>query len=327
MKREEEGENSLNGKIDSEHLVWADSAKVSRLVRALKGKRESASLQTFPDALPGFSPSNFALCYLNETTSTMDVAKWFLNSGSSASVGHELRSIYDERLNSAPNAVLVLSETQRQGRGREGREWYSPEACGIYLTFGFRPPVHSLSMSGYSLAVGISLARMLTRLQLDVRLKWPNDVLVREGVSGELRKVAGILVEVMSAGDKLTGMCTGIGLNLYHTDFPSALRATSLEQVIGRRLDYAAVVAELASHYFEVLSHYFAHGFSSFHEEWKRYSIMSGRLVEATQDGVISRFRVTDVDSEGRLIVASLEDGRLSVIQSGEVKLLDTTHD
>ena len=86
---------------------------------------------------------------------------------------------------------------------------------------------------------------------LDARLKWPNDVLLY-GVPGagpdHPRKVAGILTEAASLGDRLGHVVVGIGLNVNtDADFPSELadKATSLRLARGARLPRAEVLASV----------------------------------------------------------------------------------
>lgn len=83
--------------------------------------------------------------------------------------------------------------------------------------------------SALSLRVGVALAQACARLGVrNVRLKWPNDLLV------EGRKLGGVLVE-----GNTTGVVIGVGLN--HA-FPQGWRdrigqpLTSLSAILGRRV-------------------------------------------------------------------------------------------
>jgi len=105
--------------------------------------------------------------------------------------------------------VACLAEHQTAGRGRRGRRWISAYGRNLCLSLMWRFDLALQDLAGLSLAAGVALARVLQRAGLqEHRLKWPNDLLVRE------KKLAGILVE---ASGEATGPCNaiiGVGLNL-----------------------------------------------------------------------------------------------------------------
>lgn len=101
--------------------------------------------------------------------------------------------------------VLLVAERQLQGRGRLGRDWRSDVATGAgSLTFSLGLPLAPANWSGLSLVVGLALAESL---HPELRIKWPNDIWLDE------RKLAGILIETVSAGDARYAV-VGIGINL-----------------------------------------------------------------------------------------------------------------
>lgn len=108
------------------------------------------------------------------------------------------------RTGALPGLVLV-AEVQRAGRGRLDREWTAPPRSGLFFSVLLRPRgVRAAQWGWLPLITGLAVAEPLARLGgLDVRLKWPNDVLVGE------RKLGGILAE--RVGDALV---VGVGLNV-----------------------------------------------------------------------------------------------------------------
>ena len=84
-----------------------------------------------------------------------------------------------------PIGSVVVAEHQTAGRGRLDRRWESRPGTALLVSFVLRPnPV-------LSLAAGVAAAEACGN---DVRLKWPNDLLLGGA------KVGGILVEAMAAG-------------------------------------------------------------------------------------------------------------------------------
>ena len=93
-----------------------------------------------------------------------------------------------------PVGSVVVAEHQTAGRGRLERRWEAPPGTALLVSFVLEPsPV-------LSLAAGVAAAEACGP---DVRLKWPNDLLLRD------RKLGGILVEATPA----KAIC-GVGINL-----------------------------------------------------------------------------------------------------------------
>src|SRR5262249_42262032 len=101
---------------------------------------------------------------------------------------------------------LLLAEQQTAGRGRLGRPWRSGGAGqpGASLTFSLGLPLAPRDWSGLSLLVGTLVAE---QLHPELRLKWPNDVWLRD------RKLAGILIETASVGERRYAVL-GVGINV-----------------------------------------------------------------------------------------------------------------
>ena len=78
----------------------------------------------------------------------------------------------------APHGAVVIAETQRAGRGRLGRAWYSPRG-GIWMSILIRPK-RALSFSDSLPLVGaLGLAKTLgLNWRVRAAVRWPNDVVV-----------------------------------------------------------------------------------------------------------------------------------------------------
>lgn len=113
----------------------------------------------------------------------------------------ELEILYLESVTSTQDAArdlpigsVVVADHQTAGRGRLDHRWEAPSGTALLASFVLRPnPL-------LSLAAGVAAAEACGP---DVRLKWPNDLLLGG------RKVGGILVEATPA----KAVC-GIGINL-----------------------------------------------------------------------------------------------------------------
>jgi BirA family transcriptional regulator, biotin operon repressor / biotin---[acetyl-CoA-carboxylase] ligase len=150
--------------------------------------------------------------YLPATASTNDIAK--------AIVEKMLAESEDVR------PTIIVAGEQTAGHGRLGRSWVSlPEslAVSVIVPWPAGPErVHLPLHAGIALARGLSAA-----FALDVRLKWPNDLLVGR------KKLGGILVEARANDEGEGWAIVGVGLNVKGTrselDSHGLSHATSLE--------------------------------------------------------------------------------------------------
>jgi BirA family biotin operon repressor/biotin-[acetyl-CoA-carboxylase] ligase len=105
----------------------------------------------------------------------------------------------------AVHGTVVHADEQTAGRGRLSRRWLSPPG-NLYLSIVLRPDVPAARSVEIGLVAALAVADAVDALlpqQVRATLKWPNDVLVRDG------KIAGILLEQVD-----DTLILGIGLNV-----------------------------------------------------------------------------------------------------------------
>ncbi len=135
----------------------------------------------------------------------------------------------------APGGTRVRAARQTAGRGRFDHRWESPLG-GLWLSVVL--PAPSVNEALLPLALGASLLRELgSRFHLPIRLKWPNDLFVVEGLSPP-RKLSGILVDRVPSPTLGTADVAGIGVNVAveEEDLPEVLRGhvASLHRLVAR---------------------------------------------------------------------------------------------
>jgi BirA family biotin operon repressor/biotin-[acetyl-CoA-carboxylase] ligase len=190
--------------------------------------------------------------------------------------------------------TVIVAEGQTDGRGRRGQSWHSPEG-GLYLTASLRP-VGEIGL--VPLMGGVAVAQVIRELaNIDVTLKWPNDVLIVG------KKVGGILAESGWAGGKVKHVLLGLGVNL-NNPVPDWLPdATSLTKEIGEMVDVDVFLHRLL----ETLDLYLLRMESDpglILSAWRESSLTLGKMVSVTDrlGEMVSGFAV-DVDLDGSLIV------------------------
>ncbi|HEY9049754.1 MAG TPA: biotin--[acetyl-CoA-carboxylase] ligase [Ohtaekwangia sp.] len=135
---------------------------------------------------------------------------------------------------STPEGTLVITNNQTAGRGQRGNSWEA--APGTNFTFSLvLKPAFLLLRDQFFLNIVIALAvhdYLLTKKIADVRIKWPNDIMIAG------KKVCGILIENQVQGNRFSNSIAGIGININQEQFGIST-ATSLYRVTGNRYTLA----------------------------------------------------------------------------------------
>lgn len=212
--------------------------------------------------------------------------------------------------------MVFLAEQQTEGRGRRGREWFSPLGRNIYLSvaWGFDGVQF---LEGLSLSVGVAVRRALESCGIrEVAFKWPND-LIFQG-----KKLGGILLEVIGDPAGFCQVIIGIGINLNmpataeeSIDQPWADVSEAANEPVSRNRLAAAIVAEL----FELLSGYQDCGFAAYRSEWLRYDAFSNREVKLHLMNKVVQGVSRGVDERGALLIEC--DGAVQAFSGGEISL------
>ncbi len=241
--------------------------------------------------------------YFTEVTSTNDVAARLADRG-------------------APEGTTVIASAQTAGRGRLGRNWHSPPGAGLYVSIVFRNPRVA---SMLTLAGGVAIAEGIrTATGLPVEIKWPNDVVVRDGGSRQRRlKVAGVLAEASSGADGFQHVVLGFGINVRSAPLPKELGgiATCIERELGRPADPAAILAETLASLSTLAQRLCSGDQQTVLTRWRALAPSAlGSTVEWERANAPARGTTVGIDDEGALLVRSGDSTERIV--SGEVRWL-----
>jgi len=224
----------------------------------------------------------------------------------------------------APEGLVLAAEEQTAGRGRLDRTWLSPARAALTFSVLLRPVgVPPVRRGWLPLLVGVAAATAARQVSgLDVRLKWPNDLLLGP------RKLAGILAE-QSGGAVIAGI--GVNVSASRGELPAtgaaALSATSLLLEGSASLDRERLLGEILAQ------------IERWYQAWRDTQIPGdpqasglrtaylglcstvGRDVRADLPaGTVIRGTAAGIDMDGRLIVRT-PDGEVAV-SAGDVRHL-----
>jgi BirA family biotin operon repressor/biotin-[acetyl-CoA-carboxylase] ligase len=243
----------------------------------------------------------------------------------SSSIELSLDSTNDAMMRKAEDNIdqrhICFAEMQTSGRGRRGRQWVSPFARNLYLSILWPFSQGIAAIQGLSLAVGLAVQRSLLEQGVEgVGLKWPNDILVKQGNAAGA-KLGGILIELTGDVSDACQVVIGVGLNLDLSNQDLAKidqDATGLKQ-LGGSLDRNAVAANVVRHLCDVLKQFSEKGFGPLQQEWNQHDAFKGSPVKLILPSSEIQGVCRGVNEKGELQLET-ESG-MQAFNAGEVSL------
>lgn len=286
-------EKRVDGKVVEQHMTAVERLDIELLQQLLTTRLFGLATR---------------LVYLPEVDSTNRVAMQIARKGSE-------------------EGVLVLTDSQVAGKGRQGRRWVDFSGCNAISSIVLHPlfPPYLLVMIA-SLAVVDAIAEVCG---VTATIKWPNDVLIGD------RKVSGILIETSrdQIGRMVAIMGIGVNVNTHVTavseiDTPAEEMmltsiATTLETACGHRVSREAFIASLIRYieapYIVLQEEALAPtthertASRSLWERWRNRLSTLGRTVQVRQGDTIVDGIAEDVDDNGELLLRRHSGEQISI--------------
>ena len=226
-------------------------------------------------------------------------------------------------------AVLVIADKQNAGRGRRGRDFYSPKGTGLYMSLAL-PDVQRLLKTVKLTAIAATAVAEAIDEQVfngaeTTLIKWVNDIYLGD------KKVCGILCEAFLPMEDEDRGCivAGIGINVQAPsgDFPQDIKDKA-----GYLIDDDTVPADntdqglrsrLAAAVIKRLYHYIDEPDNALSVYRNRSNLMgcTVRINSFASNGEDKEALVKGIDDEYRLLV-EYPDGSREALSSGEVSVI-----
>jgi BirA family biotin operon repressor/biotin-[acetyl-CoA-carboxylase] ligase len=219
--------------------------------------------------------------------------------------------------NHAREGTIVAATNQQKGRGRYDRIWHSP-AGSLYMSVILKPenPSHELPL--LSILMGCACVDAINGLfDIDVGLKWPNDLIVNE------RKLGGILSELVIVRNQIRGVILGVGINqnVNEDDFPAELRksTTSIQMELGHPTSIELLIAAIINNVDERLSNVSREDtYESIIREFRELCITIGRDILVQETNNSWHGTAVGIGIDGSLEVRDEYD-RIRRVRAGEI--------
>lgn len=211
----------------------------------------------------------------------------------------------------------LVTEAQTAGRGRLGRQWSSPRG-NLYTTalLPFSGDLAQAALTCFSAGLAvIDAARGLGVDASQLKLKWPNDVLVGSA------KLAGILIETGSLHGRLW-MAAGFGVNVEVAPERTDRVTTCITALPGGATVTAQrLLAQLDIAFRARLFQLLSEGFGSTRNDWLNHAAHLGAKVELTPASGRIEGVMTGLAEDGALILKQ-PDGSETHVRAGEISIL-----
>lgn len=210
-----------------------------------------------------------------------------------------------------PSPALYLAPSQKAARGRFSRQFFAPEAGGIYMSLHLHPELPFKQLPSYTLMAATSVVKAISRLTgIETDIKWVNDIYL------DGKKVTGILTEAVSSIETglITDVIIGMGINFHVTDFPEELQSKAASIFSEKpTITRNQLISEIWNIFFNIPK-------EDLIKVYKEKSLVLDRQVTFVENDITYKGIATDISDTGQLIV-QLEDGQEKVLNSGEISL------
>lgn len=209
-----------------------------------------------------------------------------------------------------PDGTLILTEHQTNGRGQRGAHWMAEPGSNITCSLIIHPNFltlnnHFIISKIIALSIQKTIQDILPTVKNDIKIKWPNDILVKH------QKISGILIENIIQETKIKSSIIGFGINVNQHNFGELQEsATSLFNLCGEKFDINMILNKVCSYFEAYYLKLKKSNYLSIHEEYfsnlfltKTTFSFNDLLTNQTQNG-----RIIDVESNGLIVIEITPD-------------------
>jgi BirA family biotin operon repressor/biotin-[acetyl-CoA-carboxylase] ligase len=212
------------------------------------------------------------------------------------------------RQKSIKEGTVITANFQEKGKGQLGKVWEADKDKNLQFSVIISPKINIEHQFQLSKLVAISLKKWLDTLAVEgVKIKWPNDILVKG------KKIAGVLIENNILKQQITHSVIGIGVNVDQESFGEFDRpATSLRLELQRTFD----VKDALNRFLEIFKSYYLSFLKG------ELNLQDTYLKDLFGYGVPQRYQDAGGDFLG-VILGVLPSGKLQVNRNGKLKSYD----
>ena len=199
--------------------------------------------------------------------------------------------------------AVIIAEEQTNGRGRQGRTFYSPKNTGLYLSMVV--PVSPENIFRITPAAAVAVCRTIDQIApgTDPKIKWVNDILIAG------KKVAGILCETVPG---TSDVIAGVGINLTTEAFPDDIESIA-GSVFPKTADKNVIAATLIRELKTAFTKF------DFLDEYRKRSAVIGKQIRYCENNQWHDAECIGIEETGGLVIREKNETRTLI--SGEISI------
>ncbi|MBS1781431.1 MAG: biotin--[acetyl-CoA-carboxylase] ligase [Bacteroidetes bacterium] len=213
----------------------------------------------------------------------------------------------------AQPGTTIVARNQTQGRGQRGKKWMGNDGESLLFSLIVKPIWRIDQQFMFNCAVAVAIADVLSSLYegWDVRIKWPNDIIVND------KKAGGVLIENVLRGNDWAHSVVGFGLNVLQAEMSAALPfSTSLLLASQKEFSLSELLEKTRMAILKVCC---LPLFAEIMETYNSYLFRQNNMQLFTDDRETWVAKVIEATSCGTLTV-ELADGSIVSYQHGLVR-------
>lgn len=217
------------------------------------------------------------------------------------STNHDLILRADE---GAPEGLWLRAKSQGAGRGRNARDWISPQG-NIYTSTIIRLKSDKLPATNLAFVAANALHEVIQSYLIghNAMIKWPNDILIDDA------KICGILLE-----RSRDAVIMGTGVNLAHSPQNIDRKATSLLELGARAVEPDQFMERLSQTFAKWLELWRNEGFAPIRNYWSKHAHDNGQKLR--HENIVGEF--AGIDDDGACLL-KLPNGAIHLVNAGDI--------
>lgn len=207
---------------------------------------------------------------------------------------------------------VLIADHQTDGKGRNGRTFYSPANSGIYLSLLLKPEEDKECVLHYTALSALCMCEAIESVYgFSPSIKWLNDIYFHD------KKIGGILCEGKLQQDRFDSLIIGIGINVHSFIYPEDI--SSIACTVEDFMPFKKPRNILITRFLESFYNYYTnhHSFLQAYKNHLAYVNQSVRIIHPKKE---YKGTILGVDDSFRLVIKK-EDGLIDHLSSGEISI------
>lgn len=217
-------------------------------------------------------------------------------------------------LEGAKEGYVIIANGQDNGKGRLGRNFFSPEQTGIYMSIILRPQDPKLASTFTTIAAVAACEAIESNSNKQAKIKWVNDIFI------DGKKVSGILTEAVYSLENglLEYAILGIGLNVYPPQEGFPIELQDIAGSVFNQVHNDAKNRLIASFLNQFMQYYQTN--DNYLDKYRNRSFIIGKKITIQKNNSTQLATALKINDNCHLVV-KYPDGKIETLKAGEISI------